>query len=197
MVAFMPHYFGETIYDRIDDFKEFETIEEMQEYLCNFWNINNELTKDNIVLGDKSYEDERLNWEDTRYVCLKRGNKVIRVIGYCATKYKNLEDTINRLKIEKKESDSIAYLRFVIEQMGCKNEFHLGEYAEQKVCLFKKNNLWEVYIVERGNVFDKTTHEKIDDACMEVINMLSKSNEISMKNRNKFLKLRKLTLNNN
>ena len=197
MIAFMPHYFGDSIYDRIDDFKEFETIEEMKEYLCNFWNINNDITKDNIVIDNRlTYEDKRLGWKDTRHVCLKKGSKSI-VIGYCATKYKNLEETINRLKIEKQESDAIVYLRFVIENMGCKNDFHLGEYAEQKVCLFKRDNLWEVYIVERGNIFDKTRHEKIDDACIEVINKLSESIEISKKNKNKFLKLRKLTPNNN
>ena len=98
----MPHVFGESIDDALDQIKEFETVEEMKEYLSKYWNINKRITKDNIVIDDRfSYEDKRLGWQDTRYVCLKQDDET-RVIGYCATKYKNLEETINKLKQENK-----------------------------------------------------------------------------------------------
>jgi hypothetical protein len=96
----MPHVFGESIYDALDEIKEFETIEEMKEYLCNLPNRLIKIKPNDIVIDNKiSHEDERLGWEDKRYVCLKQDDKKI-VIGYCATKYKNLEETINRLKQE-------------------------------------------------------------------------------------------------
>ena len=102
MIVFMPHVFGESIYDALDEIKEFETIEEMKEYLCNLPNRLIKINANEIVIDDRfSYEDKRLGWQDTRYVCLKQDDEE-RVIGYCATKYKNLEETINKLKQENK-----------------------------------------------------------------------------------------------
>lgn len=105
MIVFTPHIFGESIYDGLDEIKEFETIEEMKEYLCNFWGIDNNITINDIEIGEQiEYKDERLDWEDIRYVYLKISDKSRR-IGYCTTKYKNLEQTINKLKIEKQEKN--------------------------------------------------------------------------------------------
>lgn len=98
----MPHVFGESIDDDLDEIKEFETVEEMKEYLCNLPNRLIKINANEIVIDDRfSYEDKRLGWQDTRYVCLKKDGET-RVIGYCATKYKNLEETINKLKQENK-----------------------------------------------------------------------------------------------
>ena len=94
----MPYAFGETIYDGLDDIKEFESIEEMKKYLCKSKNV----TVDDIIIKDERiHKDERLGWEDKRYVCLKYEGQTW-VIGYCATKYKNIEETINKLKKENK-----------------------------------------------------------------------------------------------
>ena len=102
MIAFMPYVFGESIDDRLDEIKEFETVEEMKEYLCNLPNRLIKINANEIVIDDRfSYEDKRLGWQDTRYVCLKQDDEE-RVNGYCATKYKNLEETINKLKQENK-----------------------------------------------------------------------------------------------
>ena len=98
----MPYVFGESIDDALDQIKEFETVEEMKEYLCNLPNRLIKINANEIVIDDRfSYEDKRLGWQDTRYVCLKQDDEE-RVIGYCATKYKNLEETINKLKQENK-----------------------------------------------------------------------------------------------
>lgn len=102
MIAFMPHVFGESIDDRLDEIKEFETVEEMKEYLCNLPNRLIKINANEIVIDNRmTHKDERLGWEDKRYVCLKKDGET-RVIGYCATKYKNLEETINKLKQENK-----------------------------------------------------------------------------------------------
>lgn len=102
MIVFMPHVFGESIDDDLDEIKEFETVEEMKEYLCNLPNRLIKINANEIVIDDRfSYEDKRLGWQDTRHVCLKKDGET-RVIGYCATKYKNLEETINKLKQENK-----------------------------------------------------------------------------------------------
>lgn len=104
MIVFTPHVFGETIYDEIDEIKEFETPEEMKEYLSNFWSIDNNITINDIEIGEQlEYKDKRLGLEDIRYVYLKINGKSRR-IGYCTTKYKNLEEIINRIKSEKQES---------------------------------------------------------------------------------------------
>ena len=102
MIVFMPHVFGESIDDRLDQIKEFETVEEMKEYLCNLPNRLIKINVNEIVIDNRmTHKDERLGWEDKRYVCLKKDGEE-RVIGYCATKYKNLEETINKLKQENK-----------------------------------------------------------------------------------------------
>ena len=98
----MPYVFGESIDDALDQIKEFETVEEMKKYLCNLPNRLIKINANEIVIDDRfSYEDKRLGWQDTRYVCLKQDDEE-RVIGYCATKYKNVEETINKLKQENK-----------------------------------------------------------------------------------------------
>ena len=70
MIAFMPHIFGESIYDGLDGIKEFETVEEMKEYLCNLPNRLIKITANDITIdNERVYKDERLGWEDKRYVC--------------------------------------------------------------------------------------------------------------------------------
>ena len=48
--------------------------------------------------------------------------------------------------------------------------YHYGTYGEQQVCITKSDvNKWEVYIGERGNIFDKSTFESCFDACIELL----------------------------
>lgn len=54
--------------------------------------------------------------------------------------------------------------------------YHYGTYAEQKVCITKNNkNEWEVYICERGNIFDKVAFESCFDACAELFKQGSRT----------------------
>ena len=175
MIVFVPYYSKDsTIYDIFDEIKEFETVDKMKEYLLKYWNINKRITKDNIII-DKSLscKNDELGWMDQRMVCLKMNGR-IRVIGYCATRYNNLDETINKIKQEYKKLTSLYY---VITTMGCVNNFHFGKYAEQKVCLFKNKNLWEVYYSYGENIFDKTIHKELKDASIQVISKLSQLKE--------------------
>ena len=192
MIVFMPHIFGESIYDSIDQIKEFETISAMKEYLCSLYNKHLNININNIVIDDqKSHNDERLGWKDKKYVCLKKDGTSI-CIGYCATKYKNLNETINKPRIEKEESDSITTLIFIVKNMNAENYFHLGKYAEQRVCLFKENELWKVYETERGEIIDEKCHTKCLNACIDVIYRLSDTKEMFENNKKKYLKIKTL-----
>lgn len=56
--------------------------------------------------------------------------------------------------------------------------YHYGTYAEQKVCITKNNeNVWEVYMCERGNILDKATFESCFDACAELFKQSSRTKE--------------------
>ena len=48
--------------------------------------------------------------------------------------------------------------------------YHYGTFNDGKVCITKNDvNKWEVYICERGNIFDKATFESCLDACIELL----------------------------
>ena len=80
--------------------KEFNNEEEMKKHIFDSWNRGWKgegtlFDVDDIVINDESMtNDERIGWEDSKYVCVKRmGGKTYEVpqcIGMCATKYKPL-----------------------------------------------------------------------------------------------------------
>lgn len=53
------------------------------------------------------------------------------------------------------------------------DEYSIGTPIEQKVCILKKDDNWEVFIVERGVEIDKTKHKECIDACLEVLKLCS------------------------
>jgi len=51
-----------------------------------------------------------------------------------------------------------------------KHTYHYGTYAEECICITKnKEGKWEVYIIERGNIYNKSTFENCLDACLQLI----------------------------
>lgn len=84
--------------------KKFDTVEEMKEHIVKLWHEGwdgpEELfTVDDIVIDEKSaVKDDRIGWEDSMYVCVKRMGKtdyikkygIPQCIGMCATKYKKV-----------------------------------------------------------------------------------------------------------
>ena len=78
------------IFDSIEDMKKY-LVYGAQEYendkkICIY-----DFDYDDIVIDDKSIDDNRIGWKDIYYVCIKRfGNNIYDVpqcIGYCAYKW--------------------------------------------------------------------------------------------------------------
>lgn len=107
MIIFRPH-FGETLEESIQLAKEFENEYEMKKYIYSLWNDEEEnFSIDDIIIDDKSItKDDRICWEDTKYVTIKRYGDVDYItkygcpqcIGYCATKYKKINQISNKSK---------------------------------------------------------------------------------------------------
>ena len=102
MIIFRPHRMGIDIGEAMAEAKEFNTVEEMKEHIVKRWHEGwggpEELfTADDIVINEESaVNDDRIGWEDSMYVCVKRmGDEdymkkhgIPQCIGMCATKYK-------------------------------------------------------------------------------------------------------------
>lgn len=51
----------------------------------------------------------------------------------------------------------------------------IGRPIEQKVCICKRKDNWEVFIIERGLEFQNEKHKQCIDACLDVIKFCSYS----------------------
>lgn len=95
MIIYRPH--RGSLIESIKEAKEFNNEQEMKEYIVKKW--DNYFSVDDIVLYDEIINDDRIGWEDTKYVCTKRfgeqDNMALygypQCIGMCATKYKRSE----------------------------------------------------------------------------------------------------------
>lgn len=81
------------------------------------------------------------------------------------------------LKIKEKEQVCINALEETCKKYEMENDYCLGSPSEQKICILKKDDIWEVFIVERGIEFDKTKHKECIDACIQVLNYCSYNKE--------------------
>lgn len=76
----------------------------------------------------------------------------------------------------------LSSLRTVLRRNGIPgSEYSVNGYAEQRVCLEPTEVGWEVYIGERGQKFDLTTHRALDDACKQMFVELADS--VSLRDR--------------
>ncbi len=101
MIIFRPH--RRLLDEAMAEAKEFGSVEEMKEHIVKLWHEgwggSKELfTADDIVIDENSaVNDDRIGWEDSMYVCVKRmGDEdymkkygTPQCIGMCATKYKS------------------------------------------------------------------------------------------------------------
>lgn len=103
MILYVPHIFGESLYECMLNAKEFESEEELREYFYNLYSsILSSFSKDDIIIGKILKEDDRMGMVDPRnvYVRMSDNQKKCTIndcilIGTCASKYKNLNDTMN------------------------------------------------------------------------------------------------------
>ncbi len=99
-VLFYPNIFGETIYDCMAASEEFETWEDLKEWL---YQTNKKfISKDDIILSDEVFDDERVGIEDARMILFKKFWDTVfehpYCWGYCALKYN--PEQIERSKLE-------------------------------------------------------------------------------------------------
>lgn len=96
MIIYRPH--TSTLGESLEYAKEFNSEEEMKEYIFNEWKpYGMPFNVEDIVIDhDVQKDDPRCGWHDTMYVCVKRmGNKVFdtpQCIGMCATNYDRMEN---------------------------------------------------------------------------------------------------------
>ena len=76
MIIFRPH--RSSLDETMKEAKEFDDVEKMKEYIVELWNrkwhgSQKLFTTDDIVINKESaVNDDRIEWEDSMYVCVKR-----------------------------------------------------------------------------------------------------------------------------
>ena len=79
------------------------------------------------------------------------------------------------LKLTDKEKKYIDALKETCQKYEMEDYCCVGSKTEQRVCLCKRDDNWEVFAVERGIEFDKTKHKECIDACLELLKQCSYS----------------------
>lgn len=87
MVKYRPH--RGMLSESIDGAKEFDTIDQMYDYILNDWNTGYDFfDREDLSISEDFGRDERINWKELRYVCTKRFGRDIydvpQCIGYCS-----------------------------------------------------------------------------------------------------------------
>lgn len=89
MIKYRPHR-GQ-LNTAIKEEKTFDTIDEMYDYIVSEWNklgIRQLFNKDDLVVTEPLGTDDRINWKEFRYVCIKRMRNEIyaepQCIGMCS-----------------------------------------------------------------------------------------------------------------
>lgn len=84
MIKYRPH--RGLLEDTMKEARNFNTVNEMCEHIVSDWNNNSvgELfSKEDIVIGEDEGKDSRIDWKETRYICVKRMGKEIYEIPQC------------------------------------------------------------------------------------------------------------------
>lgn len=79
-----------------------------------------------------------------------------------------------------REQVILQILERVLHEMGIpKEQYHLGGYAEECVCLERTDKGWEVYDGERGKRYAVFASPDLYRACLEMLDRLAESEERS------------------
>lgn len=79
-----------TLAEALADAKEFNTIDEMYDYVVSTWKLGDIecLSKEDLSIAENLGKDERCGWKETRYVCTTRilfdKYKTPQCIGMCS-----------------------------------------------------------------------------------------------------------------
>lgn len=77
------------------------------------------------------------------------------------------------LKLTDKEQICLTALEETCKKYEMENDYSIGTPTEQRVCILKKEDNWEVFILEKGLELDKTKYKECIDACLEVLKQCS------------------------
>ena len=91
MIIYRPH--KGSLDKAMEEAKEFNNIQQMKEHIVKEW--NDYFSVENIVIDNKSVNDDRIGWKDTKYVCTKKFGEQDNIVDYgcpqcigmCATEY--------------------------------------------------------------------------------------------------------------
>ena len=72
-----------------------------------------------------------------------------------------------------KERKCIVALKEICKKYEMDDFYSIGEKCEQRICICKREVIWEVFVVERGLEFDNKIYEDCIDACIKVIEYCS------------------------
>lgn len=88
MIKYRPH--RAYLDDAMAEMKTFNTLDEMFEYIVQDW--HGYLSKEDLSVTDNLGKDQRIDWEETRYVCTKKvGSEMYETpqcIGMCSIELK-------------------------------------------------------------------------------------------------------------
>lgn len=74
--------------------------------------------------------------------------------------------------------NNISALRKTLRKYGISDRnLSVGELTDEAVCVFRRNNHWEVFIYEKGIPEDCCEFKNINDACRYVISCFAESEE--------------------
>ena len=76
-------------------------------------------------------------------------------------------------KLTKKEQICLEALEQTCKKYDMEKDYCIGTPVEQRICISKRENIWEVFVQERGIEFDKVKCIECIDACLEVIKSCS------------------------
>lgn len=80
-------------------------------------------------------------------------------------------------KMTEYEKLCLKSLKETCDKYEMDDYYSIGVPSECRVCILKRKNTWEVFIVEKGIEFDKSSFEDCKDACIEVIHQCSYTQE--------------------
>lgn len=84
------------------------------------------------------------------------------------------------------EKTLLEELNKIIKEMNQEIYFSFNHPSEENVCLEKINNIWTIYIYERGIKHHIKEYETLYGACIKVIDLLALTNEQSEQYIDKF-----------
>ena len=171
--------------EKINDSEQKTRIEERRKI------IETKDSKGNLKYITSHFASELLSI--CNYISIPSQNgAIITTLNDLENYQKEVLEIINELEKLNKENNTLLKLINIISNMGYIDYFSLGTISEQRVCLTKENNSYQVFTTEKGIIYDIKIFEKLEDACICVINELSYSDKEFKENALKFKKIVKI-----